>query len=96
MHEIREALGQHARLLEAIIKRQDEQEEALMLLGDVVLEDEYYTVEGYAEMSDQPLRRNEARMLNSVAFHLSKMNKVPVDGLNYRVDILKEAFRWTF
>jgi hypothetical protein len=96
MHDIRAALENHARVLEEIIKRQDEQEQALMLLGEVVLEDEYYTVEDYAARTKQLLKKSELKMLKSIAFHLSKKKEVEVDGDEYRIDILQEAFRWTF
>ncbi|TGE33349.1 hypothetical protein [Desulfosporosinus sp. Sb-LF] len=96
MDEIREALRNHARVLEEIIKIQNEHQESILTLGNIILDDEYYTVEEYAAMSSQPIKPLELKMLKSVAFHLSRKHDVAVDGNEFRLDILREAFSWTF
>jgi hypothetical protein len=85
-----------SKLLREIIEKVDEHEEAIMLLGERVLAEDYYTVTEYASLTGHKLKGAEKRLLISISFQLSRRHEVAIDGDQFRIDILQEAFRWTF
>ncbi|MDR3586879.1 MAG: hypothetical protein P4L59_16430 [Desulfosporosinus sp.] len=89
-------LTEHTKLLREIMDVINKHDEAILLLGEKVMEDEYYTVHEFAAITGQKLKPGQVRLLMSIAFQLSRRRDVPVDGDQYRIDILQEAFEWSF